>query len=202
MTCPECVVPRTRQELQNIYVANLQPTSLQYAAAAGKERCVRDLIAAVADVNEGQSMALYNAIENEHVRCAKLLIRAGADMNIKNCDESPMLLVAAYKEMHSLLKELLNAGADVNIKNCDEPPMLLVAAYKEMHSLLKELLNAGADVNCQNCFTALHVVADMGYPKPMAPLIEAPQGSHSTWKTWKTWKNESTPGKPGNIMEF
>ena len=140
MTCPDCVFPQTKAEFDTGYVGTLRPTSLQLAAAAGKERCVRDLIAAEAYFSGDQGEALACAIENEHVQCAKLLIRAGADVNIKNSDESPMLLVAAYKEMHSLLKELLNAGADVN---------------------------------CQNCFTALHVVADMGYPKPMATLMEA-----------------------------
>ena len=44
-----------------------------------------------ADVND----ALLNAVENEHVQCVKRLLSAGADVNIRNCDESPLLLVAA-----------------------------------------------------------------------------------------------------------
>ena len=96
-------------------------------------------------VDNEQGTALVNAVENEHVQCAKQLILAGADVNIKNWDESPILLMATYKEMHGLVKALLTAGADVNCQNGFTA--LHVVAEMGHARTMKALIAAGADVN-------------------------------------------------------
>ena len=85
-TCNECVFPMTKEERKGIGICPSN-TSLTYAASKGKLYCVKELIAAGADVNascecHGSGPLMYATLGN-HIDCVKELIRAGGDVNIK-----------------------------------------------------------------------------------------------------------------------
>lgn len=74
------------------------------------------------------------------------MIKAGADVNLKNNKQTP-LTAACMQGYLDLTKKLLKAGADVNLKNCEQSP--LIAACKREYvdlNIVQELINAGADI--------------------------------------------------------
>ena len=85
-TCNECVFPLNKKESIGTCPTD---TSLVYAAATGKLSCVKELIAAGADVNavcecHGNG-ALRHAAEQGYVNCIKELTSVtSTDVNIKN----------------------------------------------------------------------------------------------------------------------
>nr|XP_034320582.1 uncharacterized protein LOC117687709 [Crassostrea gigas] len=108
-----------------------------------------------------------------HLNIIRTLIKHGADINGKNCTDSPLIascleghlnildellkhgadvnkgspLTAACSKGHlNVVKELLKNGANVNITVSDNSP--LIAACSQGHlSVVNELLKQGADVN-------------------------------------------------------
>ena len=89
-----------------------------YAAGKGKLSCVKELIAAGADVNaacecHGNGALLSAAIEGR-VDCLKELIKAGAKVNMRNKKGKTALMFAADS---FCLNTLISAGADVNIED-------------------------------------------------------------------------------------
>ena len=81
-TCNECVFPLTEEESKGICPTD---TSLTYAAGKGKLSCVKELVAAGADVNircecHGNE-PLYTAARNGHVDCLEELLRARVKVN-------------------------------------------------------------------------------------------------------------------------
>ena len=86
-TCNQCVFPLNKDESADICPTH---TSLVYAAWTGKLSCVKELIAAGADVNTGcdwmchGNPALLSVTYKGYVECVKELIGAGADINKEN----------------------------------------------------------------------------------------------------------------------
>ena len=83
------------------------------AAGAGRENMVEFLIKAGANVNTGQ--VLSNAAASRSAECVKLLLDAGADVNITNDDSDSALSIAVGKSSVECVEVLVKAGADVNI---------------------------------------------------------------------------------------
>ena len=98
--------------------------------------------------------------------CVKLLIQAGADVNVKAEDASTALILAATFDLDSCLDLLIQAGADVNDTNEDGTTPLTSAAFFGSTKCLQKLLTTGADVN-------------IGGPKGRTALIE------SVWNSQK-----------------
>ena len=144
-TCNECVFPLTKEETESICPTD---TSLTYAAGRGKLSCVKELIAAGADVNtacecHGNS-ALMTATQGGHPFCLIELIRAGAAVNHQSKTGRTALMFISGSEC---LEELMQAGADVNIKNDYQHTALMYAAQKGSIEIVKMLIDVGADVN-------------------------------------------------------
>ena len=60
-----------------------------------------------------------NAAADGHHKCLDLLIKANADINIKNNRGFTALIYAANKGHHKCVDLLIKANADINIKNDD-----------------------------------------------------------------------------------
>ena len=124
-TCDKCVFPMNKKESE---ITCPTDTSLTYAASKGKLSCVKDLIAAGADVNAACKChgngALQHAVKYGHTDCLTELIKSGADVNMQNKNGNTALMFATHIEC---LNNLINAGTDVNIKNKEGNAVLMYA---------------------------------------------------------------------------
>lgn len=87
----------------------------------GYEDLVKELILHKADVNcqnkAGQS-AVYLASWHNRLEILRLLIQAGADVNLADNRQWTPLMVAAYSASSTMVQELLVNGADAEKKDC------------------------------------------------------------------------------------
>ena len=104
-------------------------------------------MAAGADVNSGSPPPLMAAVFNGHLECVKLLIQAGADLNVQDENGRTTLMFAAAKGHVDCVKLLTEAGADLDIWHEYGFTALMIAALDGSETCFKTLLNAGADVN-------------------------------------------------------
>ena len=117
-----------------------------FAVARGHTECVKELIAAEADINKedkGGRTALRIAAFQGHNECLKELIAAGADVSM-----SP-LICAVWKENAEHVKGLLKSGADVNATH-GKYTALMIACQLGNEGIVNLLLENGADVNAKN----------------------------------------------------
>lgn len=95
--------------------------SLQEAALRGDVAAIRQHIAAGSNLDERDPTSggtpLITAAAFGQTAAAKLLIEAGAKVDLKNNDGSTALLTAAFLCHAEILKALLAAGADKGIRN-------------------------------------------------------------------------------------
>ena len=98
--------------------------------------------------------ALFDAVLKGSIQCTELLLKAGADVNIRGSYYCPTALFEAVRYASVECTDLLlKAGTDMSIKDDHGRTVLFVASPKCTHLLLK----AGADVNIrdENSRTAL-----------------------------------------------
>ena len=113
--------------------------------------------------NKDGKSALHLAVQKGNIELVKLLIKAGADVNISNNYGWTALHFAVRDNAIELVKLLLKAGADVNMSNDIGWTVLhflpldhdMIENYKK---ILQLLLSAGADINAQTIdgLSALH----------------------------------------------
>lgn len=61
-----------------------------------------------------------------HVEVAKILIKSGCDVNIKNYFQQNPLFAAAYNDRADLAKLLIENGADMNTKDeCSDTSLII-----------------------------------------------------------------------------
>ena len=116
---------------------------------------------------QGGFAALHFAARQGHKEVARLLVKAGADVDqVTGGDQSSPLLVAVINGNYDLAKELLEAGADPNLLSDDGAGPLFATlniewslrtwypqpqAFRQQHTsyleLMELLLRAGADPN-------------------------------------------------------
>ena len=89
------------------------------------------------------------AVKGSRIRAVRLLLKAGADADVKvkieHCRLS-LLCVAAMDGQLTIVKLLIAAGANVNETCCWKSP-ICCAAKKGYIRVVKELIYAGANVN-------------------------------------------------------
>ena len=110
------------------------------AVCEGDEATVREALASGFDVNvrdDKLNTALHHATRLGHLNIMRLLIEAGAELNIQN-DYDSTALHLTEKNMDTI-RILLEAGADPNIKDKDWDYPYYFAFYGSMTRELTEL---------------------------------------------------------------
>ena len=97
---------------------------------------------------ENRITPLMHATYGGHVKCVKLLINAGADVNMANTyGNASISQIPRYKYKTEIVEMLVNAGADVNAPDLYGQPQILSATRQGTWRLLKLMIESGADVN-------------------------------------------------------
>lgn len=148
-------------------------TALIHAARNGADpEVVRLLIAAKANLNVAEKhleqgghqaqaygrTALMWAADERNLEIARLLIEAGANVDLKSGNGSTVLHGTAYVGCTEIAALLIAAKAKINVKNDVGETPLMLAAEKGYDETVKLLIAANADTNTKNRDgqTALH----------------------------------------------
>ena len=91
--------------------------------------------------------ALMYASKNGHTTCVKLLLEAGADVNLKDRDDRTALMYGATNGYDDCVELLLKTGADVNTKDRDDMTALALATRNGHAECAKLLQEAEGSVN-------------------------------------------------------
>jgi hypothetical protein len=143
--CFDCMNP-------SLIANNVADTQLMSAAYVGDEEKAKCLIALDANVNaQGvmDNVALHYAAQEQRVGIIKLLVRAGADVNILDEDRGTPLhdaIIAGHVDVAAML---LDAGANMEIFRCIYPPGTPLQIANELIrperiKIMKLLLQRGA----------------------------------------------------------
>ena len=130
------------------------PTLLHVAVEVGQHEVVRLLLAAGADVNAEQfpneETPLYRAVMGHNAAMMRLLLDAGAHVDVFNYNEETPLHAATYDAFPEGVRILLEAGASPHYRTILESgtPLFLCACFwLRSVECARLLLEAGADVN-------------------------------------------------------
>jgi ankyrin repeat protein len=151
------------------------------AARRQDKQAILSLLAKKADVNAIQpdgATALHWAVYAEDAEMTAALIRAGANVNVRNNYGVSPMAIAAKHANPNILGQLLKAGADPNDKinfiNSDETPLMHAARAGNVDAV-NMLLLAGAQVNARESWngqSALQWAAAEGRGAVVEALIE------------------------------
>lgn len=130
--------------------------ALIWAAAGDDPRTLQDLLKAGARVNskdkEGRT-PIFATINNLRTVNAKILLEAGADVNVRSRDTGDTPLTSSlYGQVDAseMVNLLLSSGANPNIGNEFGRTPLMLATFGQPVAVLDTLLKAGAAVNAQS----------------------------------------------------
>ncbi|KAH7466217.1 hypothetical protein FOMA001_g16431 [Fusarium oxysporum f. sp. matthiolae] len=130
-------------------------------------------------INNQQSMGGYIpllwAAANGKKRILRALIDRGADLEVRNTDNSYTALIyaAAYGRV-SAASLLLKKGAMIEARDKDGDSALMVAAHEAHASVASLLIDRGADMEARNTFgnTPLSIAARRGRDAVVKALLE------------------------------
>lgn len=119
---------------------------------------------------------LICAASNGHIDVLKLLISAGADLDLKDkVDDGGItaLIEATRFNRIEAVRELIEAGANINAKDIGEETALYIASRDGHVEIVSALLAAGANVNAKYSegWTALHNAARGGHNNVVHELL-------------------------------
>ena len=104
--------------------------------------------------NGHDDTALQRAVDGKKVEMVKMLIDAGADVNIKNKDNETALYSLLHydetKKRVEIAKELIKAGTDLNLKPHGNHTALHYASKNNKEEIAKALIDGGADLNVRD----------------------------------------------------
>ena len=116
---------------------------------AGHNDCAESLIKSGLDVNlkvsRSQTTVMNSAAKYGNHSVLKLLIEAGADVNLTDRSGETALMFAAENNHHHCINMLIQAGADVNKQNCIQSNALFKAARHGHIKCVDLLISSGSD---------------------------------------------------------
>lgn len=107
---------------------------------------------------------LGKAVQKNDAAAFKDLLQSGADANARNIVGSPVLVEAAKRGHHEMVRALLEKGAKPNARSDEDSTALLSAVGAGHAETVKALLAGGADVNLAH---------ERGLLKGITPLMVA-----------------------------
>ncbi len=122
------------------------------AIICGHIEIVKAFIRIGTDVNyllNGDS-GLCRATESCHQEIIEFLLEVGAEVNLRNGNQSTPLMQAAYRASGEIARILIAAGADINAKDDNGNTALMIAAKFANAEVAGELILAGADLNAKD----------------------------------------------------
>ena len=160
---------------------NGQWTALHRAAFNGHSFIVGELIKAphvhLNVRNENGHTPLHVAVMSDITLSARLLIDAGADINISDNGQWTALHTAAYSGYNFIVYMLIHTPhVNLNVRDAKGQTPLYLASMSGRDPSVRLLINAGADINISDNsqFTALHTAAFHGHHHIVDALIKAP----------------------------
>jgi len=154
-------------------------SEIHQAVAAGDLNQVTKLLnqnpnlVSAQEENQTRDLPLHTAATHGQVEIAKLLLKAGADIDGGDIDGSTPLGVAAIKNQKGMVTFLLANGADVNKRDKNGAYSLSFAAFGGDAEIVQILIEAGADFDYENPrgVTLLHAAASRGLPQLFDQLV-------------------------------
>ena len=179
--------------LHSILIALLAAAPLVEAVKAGDRAAALALIAQRVDVNASEAdgtTALHWAVHQNDLDLVRRLIRAGANVKVRNEFGSTPMSEAAILARADMIEALLDAGADVESPNADGQTALMVVARTSQVDAARVLLKHGAKVNAVEQWrgqTALMWAVAQNQPAMVAALVEhgADVDVRSTVNNWQ-----------------
>ena len=98
-------------------------------------------------LNQAAVAAFIQAVEENAVDVASILIGTGVNVDTRGEDGDTPLIEAARRNRVEVVRMLLEAGADPNLQNDNGETALILAAKYGYAEVLQLLLDAGADLN-------------------------------------------------------
>jgi len=98
-------------------------------------------------LDEDGCSALHYAAEKGKDEIVKLLLKNGANFDLRSKYKNSALILATINSQAKVVDSLLKAGADVNLTNDFGESALNLAAWEGRVEIVDSLLNAGADVS-------------------------------------------------------
>ena len=135
-----------------------------------------DLSAEELELMHTSEYLLIDAASNDYVKLMKLLIKAGANVNIQETfDKRRALHFASAYGHKDCLELLIKSDANVNVQNKFGETPLHFASMDGHTECIELLINAGANVNIQDNdgWTALHFASYSGHEDCVELLIKA-----------------------------
>lgn len=117
---------------------------------------VRQLIAQGENVNGKEDeeydkvTPLFIAVEHGNLEIVRLLLDAGAKVNVRDAEKRTPLMRLDGDATPELVELLLRHGAKVNLEDNENNTALIHAADSAPAAVIKALIDAGADVNAVN----------------------------------------------------
>lgn len=123
----------------------------------------------VVETVEVETVPLVKAVAADDLAKARALLDGGADANVRNSVEIPVLVMAIRRGSLPMVDALLKHGANPNVRDLDTDfsPLIKAIAVDApgRKDLVKRLLRGGADVNA--------AIGKDGLDKGMTPLMLA-----------------------------
>jgi len=145
------------------------------------ELCMK-LISEGADINEQEFIdgrplrtALNEASKRGNDDIVKILIQAGADLELRDYLGETALMKAAWREHDSTVSLLIEAGADINAEDITGSTAIMWAADQDHVEITRLLIHSGANLHISNDLgeTVLMKAASRGHLEIVSLLIEA-----------------------------
>ena len=160
-------------------------TPLHQAILEGDLPSVQYLLSSrKADVNEfsESTTPLILATENNQATIVELLLRQGADPNLRELSfNETALFKASFKGFPGIAQLLISYGADVRLRIKNDETCLMWASFKGFSDISRMLVIAGADVNAQDTkygFSPLMVAAKNGHSATVELLLGSGANPH------------------------
>ncbi len=118
---------------------------------------------------------LFYALNSNSLELMALLVRHGAQLDVKLYSGATPLLIVSQDGNLAMLKWLITQGADIQLKTNDGWTALMAASQKGHGAVVAQLLVAGIEVDARNSddWTALMIASQKGHNEVVAQLLAA-----------------------------